>query len=328
MSKSSPNHRRDTGKPRSKNRTSARRLRAEKRHWYNPLTWRRSVPPPPRQPISSAYSLMRQSIRLLAEQKIVFFTITMLFFLVSFALVQGFKIVTKDLEEFIPVGSGVFGAFQSSATRFGAIFKDLTTVDSPLAAFYQVVVTTIISLALLWALRKAIARKKVSVRDSFYKGMTPLIPYILILFILALMLIPFSVAGFIYSNVIVSGLLTHFTERMIVAGIFVLIGLISLYFIVPLPFALIGVTLPDIRPMHAYRSARAIVYKRRLLLLGKIFMGLVYLFVVLAIILLPFLMWLPYFAPWVLYMFMTIFVVVMQAFIFLLYREALYGKDS
>jgi uncharacterized membrane protein YoaK (UPF0700 family) len=88
-------------------------------------------------------------------------------------------------------------------------------------------------------------------------------------------------------------------------------------------FALYIVTLPDMTPFKALRSARELVRHRRWTVLRKILFLPIILLVVAAIIMLPIIIWLTSLAQWVFFLLTMFALVAANAYMYTLYRELL-----
>lgn len=94
-------------------------------------------------------------------------------------------------------------------------------------------------------------------RDSYYKGMYPLVPFMLVLLVIGLQLIPLVFGNLIYSSVLQNGLAITVIEKVIWLFLFLMLALLSGYMMISSLFSLYIVTLPDMTPLRALRSARA-----------------------------------------------------------------------
>lgn len=143
---------------------------------------------------------------------------------------------------------------------------------SEVSSLYQTMIIIVVSLALIWAFRHT-ANKKINlikIREPFYKGMTPLVPFLIVLFVIGLELLPLLVGSALLSIVYGNGLATSAIEQIVWISLFVLLLALSLYFLSSSLLALFIVSLPDMTPIVALRTAKRLVVGRRLLVLQKI----------------------------------------------------------
>jgi hypothetical protein len=186
---------------------------------------------------------------------------------------------------------------------------------------YQTILLIIVSLAIIWALRQVYNKTKIRVRDAFYKGMYPVIQFTLVLLVIAIEFIPLLIGAALYSQVITNGIAVGVPEKIIWAIIFILLALVSLYLSTSTLFALYIVTLPDMTPFKAMRSARALVRQRRFLVLRKILFLPVIVILGVVIVMLPIIILLTPIASWIFLIIAISLLVFFHSYIYALYRE-------
>ena len=179
-------------------------------------------------------------------------------------------------------------------------------------------------MAIIWALRQLIVGKKIRIRDAYYQGMSPLVPFALVLVVIGFQLIPLLIGSAIYSTVMTNGIAIDGGEKFLFAAVFVLLALVSLYFVSSSVFALYIVTLSDMTPMKALKNARALVRGRRWRIIPKVLFLPVALFVVAASLLLPFIIGAPALAQSVFFVLSMFGLVVAHTYLYTLYRELLH----
>lgn len=214
-----------------------------------------------------AWSLLKQVASVLRKDWRPFSWIIFISLALSLVFVQGlgtaFDIVKikTDLEELLGAESSAIGV---SLTLFSYMLGSTGTSSSQAGGAYQLLLTLIISLATIWLVRQLLAGYKSSARDAFYKGMYPMVPFILVLVVIGLQLLPLLLGNLLLSTVISNGLAVTIAEYIIFILLFGLLALLSFYMITSSLFAVYIVTLPDMTPLKALRSARELVLHRRL----------------------------------------------------------------
>lgn len=188
---------------------------------------------------------------------------------------------------------------------------------------YQLVAGLLISLAFIWALREAYAGTRVRLRDSFYRGMTPLIPFVLVLLVIALELLPAIIGVAVYITVLNNGIAVLFAEKMLWGLMMTLLILLSCYLVTSTVFALYIVSLPGMEPFRALRSARQLVRYRRWVVMRKLLFLPLASALFVSIILLPFIFALPKAVPAVLLVLQVALLGLVHSYIYALYRELL-----
>jgi hypothetical protein len=149
------------------------------------------------------------------------------------------------------------------------------------------------------------------------------VPFVLVLLVIGLQLLPLVIGSAVYATVISNGIAVHAVERLFWLVIFLLLAAASLYLICSSLFALYIVTLPDMTPMKALRSARQLVRHRRLSILRKVLWLLLLLLIASAIIMLPIIVWLTPLAQWIFFLLTVFGLAAAHAYLYTLYRELL-----
>lgn len=308
-------------KAKTKARTKPRRVKSPE---YKSLRLQKRIKHPVKLP--SVWALSKTAWRTLWSNKGLFAGITLIYGLLNLVLAQslsGSTDITTLKEALDALSSGHFAALGSGLSIFAVLVGSAGKSTSATGGAYQLFLGLTASLAVIWALRQAIAGTKVRVRDSYYRGMYPLIPFILVLLVVALQLIPAAIGSSLYALVVNNGIAVLFVEKFAWSLMYGLLILLSLYMISSSVFALYIVTLPDMTPMKALRSARALVRYRRWTVLRKIVCLPIILLVVGAVIMLPIIIWLTPLAQ-VIFFFLSMFALVaVHAYMYTLYRELL-----
>lgn len=302
-----------------KNVDHSRGLRLPKRRWYLPRTWRRNIPLPPRRSISSTWLLLKQAIQLLRGEWKIYLGITLYYALGVFIFVRSFSL-SGSATALVDTTTG--GKLSQAAERLAATISDAGSSISAASGVYQVIISTICCLALIWVFRQQLSKEKVSVRGAFYQGMTPLIKYFLVLLMLAVQLIPVAIGGYFFGIILGTGLFLG-PEIFLSAVIFMLLGIWSGWLVTHTVFALFICTLPDMTPLKALRSAKKMVYKRRLLLWRKFMVAVMIATLACALIVVPVAYLLPAATAWLIFLLGIAAVPLSQAFLYTLYREIL-----
>lgn len=226
-----------------------------------------------KQSLPSVISLARTTLNVLSNNKRLFGGVILIYSILSFLFVQGlgsaFDIseTKQQVEDFLGTDSDRLG---TSFALFGYMVGSLSGQTSELSSAYQMLLTLVIALASIWAVRQILAGDKPSIRDVFYKSMCPVIPFLFVLFAIGLQLLPAMLGSFLYTTINELGLAVDGFEKLVWLVIFALLTAWSLYMVTSSLFALYIVTLPDMTPMRALRSARDLVKRRRLFVFARI----------------------------------------------------------
>ncbi len=252
--------------------------------------------------------------------------VTLIYGALNILLVRGFssdlgltelKASLEDLFE------GGWGDLAAGTALFGVLLTSSGSEAGAASGAYQVVLVLITSLALIWGFRQLQAGIAIRVKDAFYKGVYPLVPFILVLLVIGLQFLPLIIAGTIFSMLISSGLAITPAEQVISAVIFGLFALLSLYMVSSSVFALYIVTLPDMTPMKALRSARQLVLHRRWVVMRKVVLLPLLLLIVAGLIMIPLIMFATGWAEWAYFGLTMLGLALIHAYMYTLYRELL-----
>jgi hypothetical protein len=276
--------------------------------------------------LPSIWQLTVASGRLLARHWRLFVGITAIYGLLNLVLVQGLAGSTNvaslkhDLSQTF---SGHLGSVGSSLGVFVVLVGSAGNGSSQTAGAYQLFLALITSLAVIWTLRQLLAGHTMRIRDAYYRGMYPFIPFILVLMVISLQLLPLLIGSSLYSLVITNGIAVSIIEKGLWLILFIVLALWSLYMISASLFGLYIVTLPDMTPMSALRSARELVQGRRWLVLRKILYLPLLLLAVAAIIMVPIIIWLTPLAQWIFFLLTMFSLIAIHTYMYNLYRELL-----
>jgi hypothetical protein len=268
---------------------------------------------------------MKAAIRHLGRHSRVFGGIVFIQGILLIAFVQGLDF-SNDIPETQGLLREIFpgrsGQLISGLTVFGLLLTTGSTA-SQMAGMYQTIVLLLTSLALIWTLRQTHAKVKVRIRDAFYKGMYPLVPFLLVLMVIALQLIPFAIGNALFNIAVQGGIAVTDIEKLLWGIFFALTAVLSLYMLASSVFALYIVTLPDMSPMQALRSARNLVRYRRWEVMRKLLILPVLMVLIGMLLLLPIIMFIPSAAVGVFFILSLAALPVTHAYLYGLYRELL-----
>ncbi len=276
--------------------------------------------------LPNVWHMAKTASLILWRHKRLFIGITLVYGLLNLVLVRGLAggtDVGSLKHEFSQVFHGNFSSLTSGLSVFVILVGSAGNGSSQTAGAYQVFLALITSLAIIWALRQVLAGSKLRIRDAYYRGMYPLIPFVLVLVVIAIQLIPLIAGSVLYGLVTADGIAVHFDEVLGWGVLWALLALGSLYMVSSSIFALYIVTLPDMTPRKALRSAREIVRHRRWTVLRKILCLPIMLLVVAAVIMLPIIVWLTPLTQWVFFALTMFALVATHAYMYTLYRELL-----
>jgi hypothetical protein len=282
----------------------------------------------PKAPILGSFRLFRLSVRQLIKNWRLFGGIVLVYLVLTVILVKGFG-VSSNIGELKATLQDVFqgktAQLTTSFTLFSVLLSNAGSAASEVAGAYQTMLLVITSLVLIWALRQVQAGKKakIRVRDAFYKGLYPVVPFLLVLVVISLQLIPMIIASFLYSVVFTNGLAVTPIEQGLWALMLAVLVLLSLYMITSSIFALYIVTLPDMQPMQSLRSARDLVRHRRWTIMRKVLFLPFILLLISGVTMVPLIIVSPSVAEWLFFVMSMLSLAVVHGYMYGLYRELL-----
>ncbi len=276
------------------------------------------------QPIPSAWQLSKDTFVAIKNHKRLFLGLAFIYALASFIFVQGVG-SSFQIGEFKNNLSEVLGGDDDRVGTTLALFSYLIgsagTSASEVAGAYQFGMILVVSLATIWGIRQIHAGESPGIRDVLYKGMYPLIPFIAVLAVIGLQLIPLLIGNLIYSTILQNGLAVSGLENALWLLLFILLALLSGYMLVSSLFGMYIVTLPDMRPIKALRSARELVLHRRLKIgLRMVALPLI-LSILVAIIFMPLLYIAPQVAEALFLVASSLGLIIVHIYMYLLYRS-------
>lgn len=272
-----------------------------------------------------AFRIFRQALGVLARNWKVFLGITIVYTVLNILLVQGLSAGTdvsdakKTLDEAF---SGSFASVATGAALFTYILGSSNTNVTPAGEGYQLLLVLLVSLTIIWALREVYAKHKIRIRDGFYQGIYPLVPFFLVLCVIALQLIPFAI-GLMLFTMVSNGIAATWLETALWGLIFLVMALVSLYMVCASVFALYIVCLPDMPPVRALRSAAALVRGRRWLVLRRLLFLPFVLVIGAAVVVIPFIWFATPAAGWAFFVVSMAMLPVAHSYLYGLYRELL-----
>jgi hypothetical protein len=214
-------------------------------------------------------------------------------------------------------------AFWHAAGAFGSLVATAGASGSATGSALQSALFVIESLVIIWALRHLMAGQSISVKLSYYRAMTPLIPFLLVIAVIIIQLLPVSIGSVVMAAVSTSVFTSSTVATTISIIAFILLAAWSLYMVSASIFALYIVTLPETQPRQALRSARDLVRFRRLAVLRKVFFLPVFIVLVMAVIIIPLILWASFLVPYAFYILSMLAILFVHAYFYSLYRSLL-----
>ncbi len=274
-----------------------------------------------RRAIPSSRTLLRRSVDIMWQNKKVLGGVLLVYGVLQIVLVRG--VLMSNFSEIKNAVDQNFDGFLGTATLFTYITSSFGSVSTAEAGVYQSFLFIVCSLAFIWALRQVMAKKVIRIRDAYYKGMYPLVPFILVLLVMGLQTIPALIGSWLYGTVLANEIAVTGFEQVFWLIVFLIFLAPSVYMICSSLFALYISTLPDMTPLQALRSARELVRYRRWAIIRKIAILSIVVLLVLALVLAPVILIIPVITPFIFYALTIVITGFVHTYLYSVYRELL-----
>ena len=281
-----------------------------------------------RKNLPDVWRLSKTACLVLWKYRLLLGGIVLIYGLVNFAIVQGFSSGLNVASVNSQVASLFHGQFKQISSGLLVYALLLSSVGQNSSGNgggfgYQMVLLIIVSLAIIWAIRTSSNQAQVRIRDAYYRGMYPLIPFIAILLVIGIELLPMLAGISIYVIVINNSIAVTVIEQALFVLLAVLLSALTLYFLSSSIFALYIATLPDMTPIKALKSAKELVKNRRWPILLRLIYLPVALIIVSAITMLPFIIFVAPIAQWLFLVLVLVLIALIHSYLYALYRELL-----
>jgi hypothetical protein len=213
--------------------------------------------------------------------------------------------------------------FWHAAAGFGSLVGSAGSSGSSTGSALQSMLFVIESLVIIWALRHLLSGQSISVKLAYYRSTGPLIPFLLVIFMIIIQLLPVTLGGIILTAVATS-VFTGSGAATIIAVIgFVMLAAWSIYMVSASIFALYIVTLPDMSPRPALRAAKDLVRFRRWSIIRKVFFLPVLIVVVMAAVIIPLILFVQPIVAIAFFILSMLAILFVHTYLYSLYRELL-----
>lgn len=311
----------DTKKPA---KPSKKRSRKESKHRSFRISPRKFLERPVK--ISSSWRLLRDSFSFIFSNKKLFLGLALLFTFIQFSIVVFFGAgidLDSAKQQIRELLGGEASPYRVAYGLTSYLFVSVQQRNNEIIGVYQNFVTVIFMLATIWTIRQKTAGEKIRFSDMFYKSQYPFLQFLVIIFILGLSLIPLMIAGFFYGTTIVQGIAVSVIEQALWVFLCGLLVLLSIYIIIPGLLALYIVTLPEVSPSSAYRSAWRLLENRRFAVGLRIVAGYIFVFIFTGIIITILSYLLTPFSELIFYIVSFFSILVLNIYTYKIYRELL-----
>jgi hypothetical protein len=277
-----------------------------------------------RQPLPGAFRLTAGVCGFLAKNWKPLSGIVLVYLILNVIFASGisnvssaFSSIKADLN--ISGGHGLWHA----AGGFGSLVASSGSSSSAAGSTLQSVLFVIESLVIIWALRHLMAGQSISVKQAYYRSMAPLIPFVLIIAVIIIQLLPVTIGATVLAAIASSVFAGSSAATVFSAIAFVLLAAWSVYMVSASIFALYIVTLPDTEPRQALRAAKDLVKFRRLAVIRKVFFLPLLVILVMAVIIVPLILYASSIVPAAFYALSMLAILFAHSYLYNFYRGLL-----
>lgn len=250
--------------------------------------------------------------------------IVLVYLILNIIFASGISNITTNFSDIkADLNSGGGHALWHAAGGFGALVASAGASSSATGSALQSMLFVIESLVIIWALRHLLSGQAVSVKMSYYRSMSPLIPFLLVVFMIIIQLLPLTLGGVILAAVASSVFTSTAAATVVTTTLFILLTVWSVYMVSASIFALYIVTLPDMLPRNALRAAKDLVRFRRWPVLRKVLFMPLFILAVMAVIIVPLILFAQAVVPYVFYILSMLAILFVHTYLYSLYRELL-----
>ncbi len=244
--------------------------------------------------------------------------ITLVYLILNIVLASGLSNVINNFNS-VKDNLGAGHNFSDALHGFGSLLS--STGASQSSSVFQSLLIILESLVVIWALRQLLADKKFSVKYAYYTSMAQLVPFLLVVIVILIQLLPVTLGSALLalvSSAAISGLATFFMALVLIP-----LFAWSIYMISSSIFALYIVTLPDMQPRQALRSAKKLVSFRRLKIIRRLLFLPIFILLAMAMIMLPLILFIHILVVPVFYLISIIMILLIHTYLYSLYRGLL-----
>lgn len=265
--------------------------------------------------VGQVYQIFRANWRKLLGIVIVYLILNVIF-------ASGIGTITSSISS-IKDNLQTSGQLSGALTGFGTLVGSSGSNSSQTGSMLQSLLIVIESLVIIWSLRQILANKAITVKEAYYHSMAPFIPFVLVVSVIIIQLLPVVLGSAIASTILSVIFNSSATLTVVFTIIFILLASWSIYLISSSVFALYIVTLPDMEPLKALRSAKNLVKYRRWPLLRRLLFLPIFILLVMAVICIPLILYATFLVAPVFYFLSMVAILFVHTYLYSLYRSLL-----
>jgi len=261
------------------------------------------------------FGIFRQYWKTLGGIVLVYLILNIIFASGISNISNAFNTIKSDLN----TGGG--HALWHATGGFASLVGSAGASGSSTGSALQSVLFVLESLVIIWALRHLLSGQNISVKLAYYRAMTPLVPFLLVIAVIIIQLLPATIGGTVLAAVSTSVFTSSGAATAVSALAFALLAAWSIYMVSASIFALYIVTLPDMQPRQALRAAKDLVRFRRWQVIRRVLFLPLLVVVVMGLIIVPLILYASKIVPEVFYVLSMLAILFVHTYLYSLYRS-------
>lgn len=279
-----------------------------------------------RAPVPTSFNLTKQVFELIRTNWRVLGGIVLVYLILNIVFASGISSLSTSVNS-IKADLNNTGVHAHPLVTGTAGFLTLVgssgAVSSATGSALQSALIILESLVIIWALRHLLAGQVFSVKQAYYNATGPLIPFLLVLAVLFIQLLPLTFGSLVLTGIAasvgtISGIWTAFFVALLI-----LLAAWSVYMVSSSIFAAYIVTLPNMQPRQALASAKKLVEYRRSIVLRRVLFLPVLVLVVMGIVIIPLILFATFLVVPVFYILTMLSILFVHSYLYSLYRGLL-----
>lgn len=278
-------------------------------------------------PLPNVFKLSGQVFAIFKKNWRTLLGIVLVYLVLNIIFASGLSNLTSavnDIKANLNTSSGLTAhPLAKAVSGFGSLVGSAGVSGSSTGSVLQSVLFVLESLVIIWSLRQLLAGKSIGVKEAYYHSMYPLVPFMLIIFVIILELLPITVGATFLTAVLTSAVSSLAIASWLSWVFFLLLGGWSFYMLSSSIFALYIVTLPEMMPRDALRSAKNLVRYRRWGIIGRVLYLPIFILIAMAIIIVPLILVASFLVAPVFYFLSMLSILFIHAYLYSIYRGLL-----
>jgi len=276
--------------------------------------------------LSSVWTLAQKSYLVLLNNKKLFLSIIVVYAIFDFIFIQGVDGVINAAtlsQEASHIFHGQYKRLNTGLTVYGLLVASFGLGSSTNGGSYfdEWLLVVVMSLIMIWAIRTSVNKMRTTLRESVYKGVSQIMPFVGVVLFISLELLPFVVGLYLFVVAVDNSVVVNFSEYLVFIIILLALAALSIYWLSSSIISLYIVTLPDMTPFKALRSAKGLVKNKRLKVIGRLLFLPLALLVISAIIIVPIIVFVAPIAQYIFLLLSFVFLALVHSYLYNLYLE-------